>query len=96
MGVECGCRAKRIGEGDILKLRWKGFTGDVLAVERSGHWSRRRWDIMACVRTKQIDGLTADVLYTKRRDRGKGGSYERVIPPFHIAVDKTEWKQYPS
>ena len=40
VGVGYGCEAKRIGEGDILRLRWKGFTGDMLTVERSGHWSR--------------------------------------------------------
>jgi hypothetical protein len=43
VGVRYGCRAKRLGEGDILVLRWKVFTGGVLALEYSSHWPRRRW-----------------------------------------------------
>jgi hypothetical protein len=41
VGVRYGCKAKRLGEGDILVLRWKVF--NVLAMEYSSHWPRRRW-----------------------------------------------------
>jgi hypothetical protein len=36
-GSEYGCRAKGLVGGRKVGLRWKGFTGDVLTVERSGY-----------------------------------------------------------
>ncbi|KAJ7924522.1 hypothetical protein B0H13DRAFT_1863922 [Mycena leptocephala] len=43
VGVRYGCKTKRLGEGDILVLSWKVFTGGALALEYSSHWPRRRW-----------------------------------------------------
>lgn len=42
-GLEYGYREEWLGVGDNLGLGWNVFTGDVLAVEYSGHWSCPRW-----------------------------------------------------
>ncbi|KAJ7892410.1 hypothetical protein B0H13DRAFT_1886754 [Mycena leptocephala] len=40
---EYWCRSKGLVGGRKVGLRWKGFTGDVLALEHSCHWPRRSW-----------------------------------------------------